>query len=109
MLRGAPISDKERKELNLKAGRLIKSLGIYINVTENRFDVLREQLGWVGYANYYLAKCLNESELENKADVAIYKQLLKIDSKLGTTPSEQLFKCLLYSPREDLIEVSINF
>ena len=67
-------------------------------------DKLRED-GFVGYANYYLQKCWNKSELKNKADATIYKQLLEIDSKLGTTQSEQLRWCLSYSPRKDLIEV----
>ena len=108
MQRGAPISDEERKKLNLQAGRLI--YGRPIPVPENNFDVLRdEEHGFVGYANYYLKKCWNESELKNKADVTRYKQLLEIDSKLGTTQTEQLFECLLYSPRKDLIEVGINF
>ena len=104
MQRGAPISDEERKKLNLQAGRLIKSLGISFAVTENKFDELREK-GFVGYAEYYLFKCWNESELKNKAVVAIYKQLLEIDAKLGTTQSEQLFKCVFYSLRMDLIKV----
>ena len=65
-------------------------------------EKLRE-LGFVGYANYYLKQCWNESELINKADVAIYKQLLEIDAKLGTTQSEQLFS--QYSLRMDLIQV----
>ena len=103
-LRGAPLSDKKRKRLNLKAGRLINSLGIFIHVTENNFDVLRE-LGWVGYAEYYLHNCWNVSELKNKADMSIYKQLLEIDSKLGTTQTEQLFKFVFYSVRMDLIKV----
>ena len=102
--RGAPLSDKEQKELNLEAGRLIKSLGIFINVTENEFDVLRKY-GFVGYAEYYLQKCWDESKLKNKADVEIYKQLLEIDSKLGTTQTEQLFKCVFHSLRIDLIKV----
>ena len=67
-------------------------------------DKLRE-LGYVGYASYYLRHCWNESELKNKADVTIYKQLLQIDAKLGTTQSEQLFECVRFSPRKDLIEV----
>ena len=100
------MSDKERKELNLKAGRLIKSLGISIPVTENTFDVLRdEKHGYVGYANYYLQKCRDESELINKADVRIYKQLLEIDSKLGTTQTEQLFECVFNTLRMNLIKV----
>ena len=67
-------------------------------------DKLRED-GFVGYANYYLQKCWDESELENKADVTIYKQLLEIDAKLGTTQSEQLFECVFQSLRIDLIKV----
>ena len=104
-LRGAPLSDKERKELNLQAGRLIKSLGIFINVTENKFEMLRGELGFVGYAHYYLQGCWDKSELKNKADVAVYKQLLEIDSKLGTTQTEQLFECVFSSLRIDLIKV----
>ena len=102
--RGAPLSNVDRKELNLKAGRLIKSLGISIGVTENRFDVLREK-NYVGYAEYYLLKCYGESQLENKADIKIYKQLLEIDSKLGTTQTEQLFWCVFNTVRIDLIKV----
>ena len=71
--------------------------------------MLREK-GFVGYAEYYLRQCLNESELTNKADKAVYKQLLEMDStQLGITQSHQLSKCLLYSPQKDLIEVRINF
>ena len=103
--RGAPLSDKERKELNLEAGRLIKSLGIFINVTENKFAMLREELGYVGFANYYLQECWDESGLKNIADVEIYKQLLEIDSKLGTTQSEQLFECVFNTLQMDLIKV----
>ena len=103
------MSAKERKELNLEAGRLIQSLGIYMDVKDGEYDELREELGFVGYANYYLQKCWDKSELKNKADVTIYKLLLEIDSKLGTTQSEQLFWCLCYSPRKDLIEVLIYF
>ena len=99
------MSDTERKRLNLKAGRLIKSLGISIVVSENNFDVLRENHGFVGYANYYLKQCYDESELVNKADVTIYKQLIEIDSKLGTTQTEQLFECVFHSVRMDLIKV----
>ena len=104
-LRGAPLSDKERNELNLKAERTIYSTGIYMMITGKEFDVLRDEYGYAGYAEYYLRKCWDESELKNKADVAVYKQLLKIDSKLGTTQSEQLFWCVFDSLRIDLIKV----
>ena len=104
-LRGAPRSDKERKQLNLKAGRLIQNLGIFICVTENEFDVLRGELGYDGYASYYIHNCWDKSKLKNKADVTIYKQLLEIDSKLGTTQSEQLFECVFNSVRMKIIKV----
>ena len=102
MLRGAPISDKERKEFYSKARILIRSRGI--KMYDYEFGELRED-NFVGYAHYYLQECWDESELKNKADVTIYKQLLEIDSKLGTTQSEQLFKCVFTSLRIDLIEV----
>ena len=67
------------------------------------------KFNYVGYAQYYLQQCWNKSELKNEADVTIYKQLLEIDAKLGTTQSEQLFKCIRYSPRKNFIEVRIHF
>ena len=106
MLRGAPISDEERNELNMKAKKLFENHGI--DMIFDDYDEIRED-GGVGYAHFYLDECWNESELKNKADVTIYKQLLEIDAKLGTTQTEQLYWCLRYSPRKDLIEVSISF
>ena len=99
------MSDEERKELNLKAGRLIQSLGIRMIVRDRVYDVLREKNGYVGYANYYLSESWDESELKNKADVVVYKQLLEIDSKLGSTQSAQLFECVNTTLRMDLIKV----
>ena len=54
----------------------------------DKHDKRLRQYGYNGYAHYYL------QELKTKADVAIYKQLLEIDAKLGTAQSEQLFECL---------------
>ena len=104
------MSEEQRVELYLKAGTLIQSL-LPINVVavaswqHGIYDVLREELGYVGYAHYYLRQCLDKSELENKADITIYKQLLEIDSKLGTTQSEQLFQCVFHPARMDIIKV----
>ena len=75
-----------------------------INIDQVGLDKVRE-LNYVGYAHFYLQECWDESELKNKADVAVYKQLIEIDSKLGTTQTEQLRWCVAYSPRQDLIEV----
>ena len=75
-----------------------------MDVKDGEYDELKE-LGYVGYAHYYLKFCWDKSELKNKADVKIYKQLLEIDAKLGTTQSEQLFGCVFNSLRMDLIKV----
>ena len=99
------MSDGQRKELNLKACRLIKNQGIQTVIADNDFDELRENLGYVGFADYYLRKSYDKSELKNKADITIYKQLLEIDSQLGTTQTEQLFQCVFHSVRMDLIKV----
>ena len=102
MLRGAPISDEEKKELNLKVRSLFETHGVRMILKD--YDEIRERK-FVGYAEYYLFKCWDESELKNKADITIHKQLLEIDSKLGTTQSEQLFECVFNSLRIDLIKV----
>ena len=102
MLRGAPISDEERKELNLEARRLFESHGVRMVLDD--YDEMRES-NHVGYASYYLFKCWDKSELKNKADVTTYKKLLEIDAKLGTTQTEQLFECVFHSLRMDLIKV----
>ena len=109
--RGAPLSDAERKELNLEAARLIESLGIPAAVEENghraliTFSDLRVNMGYVGFADYYLGYFYDESKLINKADIRIYNQLLDIDSKLGTTQTEQLIACVYKAIRMDLIKV----
>ena len=107
------MSDDDRRELNLKAGRLIKNQGISIYITENEYEELRA-VGFVGYAEYYLRESYDESELRNTAVVEIYEELLGIDSKLGTTTettieTEQLFAYVAQSVRMDLFKVIVIF
>ena len=90
--------------MNFKAGSLIANLGIYLSVKDQLYDELRES-DCVGFANYYLYRCYDKSEMTNKANVAIYKQLLDIDAKLGTSQTEQLFECVKHTIRMDLIKV----
>ena len=58
-----------------------------------------------GFATVYLKACWNENELENNANRDIFKQLMQIDTKFGTTDSELLMECIQYSLRMDLIKV----
>ena len=95
---------EERKELYLKAEALIQSVGITMPARENWYDFLREN-GIFGYGTYYLVTSWDNFELISKADPIIYKQIREIDAKLGTTTTEQLFECVLFSVRMDLIKV----
>ena len=47
----------------------------------------------------------DENDLINKADIKIYKKLIKIDEKLGTKMTEQMYRCVQYSFRKDLFKV----
>ena len=96
------MSDEKRKELNSEASTLLKDC---LGVDELVYDDYDELRDYAGYAEYYLQECWDKSQMKNNADVAVYKQLLEIDSKLGTTQSEQLFGCVSYSLRIDLIQV----
>ena len=62
-------------------------------------------LKYAGYANYYLESCLNRFTGINYADVSIHRQLIDIDSKLGSDTSLQLYGCLSTTTRSDLIKV----
>ena len=72
------------------------------------YDLLRKE-NWVGFANVYLWRCDKDSKTENIADIEVYRTLVELDSRLGTTCSEQLYKCLLYTTRSDIIKVEIKY
>ena len=68
------------------------------------YENLRKK-GWVGFAHVYFYRCKKESKSENMADAELYEKLVELDTRLGTTASEQLYWCLKYSLRLDLIKV----
>ena len=47
----------------------------------------------------------DETDLINKADINIYKELITIDEKLGTQMTEQMFYGVQFSFRKDLFKV----
>ena len=99
------MNEKERVELNSQAARLMRSLGYFTDVGDDVYDALRWHHHYAGYAHIYLQGQYDNTELVNKADITIYKRLLEIDAKLGTTQTEQLFECVFDSVRLDLIKV----
>ena len=68
-------------------------------VTERKF---------IGYAEQYLDRCKTESKSDNInyiIDIRVFSKLVELDSKLGTLAVEQLFWCLIYTTRWDIIKV----
>ena len=60
----------------------------------------------IGFAHLYLQRCKRESKLDDEIDIRLYTKLVQLDSKLGTTATEQLFCCISHSLKFDLIKVS---
>ena len=73
----------------------------------NEYEELRKNR-WVGFAEVYLRQCTKESKTKNIPDIQVYNQLVKLDTRLGTTSSEQLFACLLFTTRLDIIKVKLK-
>ena len=69
-------------------------------------EILREK-GHVGFAEIYLKQFDEESKSVDEIDVEIYIKLVELDSRLGTTASEQLKQCLEYTARYFIIKVWI--
>ena len=73
----------------------------------NEYEELRKN-GSTGFANLYLWRCDVESKSDDQMDIHVYSQLVKLDSRLGTTASEQLTKCLEFTTQSDIIKVLIS-
>ena len=87
---------KIRLELNKKGMDLLEM--------NDDYDEIRED-GLVGFAHYYLRQSWHKTARVNKANVKVYEELVKIDNQLGTKMSEQLFYCVFWSFRLDLVKV----
>ena len=94
------MTEDQKLELNKQGIDLLKKN----NVGYLDYDTLRKGR-WAGFANYYLGQSWDETALVNRAKVKVYEELFKIDNQLGTTMSEQLFKCVYSSLRLDLVKV----
>ena len=97
------MSEDEKEILNQPGRSFFREDG-FILEDDVDYDGMRNN-GGAGYASYYLYNCWNESEMKNEADVSIHRRLVDIDSKLGTNASLQLFGCIMFTTRWDLIKV----
>ena len=102
--RGAKVTDEEKKRLNKLGGNILRETGLDFEEWKDH-DWLKKDSGGVnGYAGWYLRKCV--SKKTNEADATVYQRLVDIDTKLGTEFSVQLYLCLLWTTRWDIIKVS---
>ena len=96
---------EEKKQLNQLVISIIREAGFILEECKD-YDWMNKN-EFEGYAEYYLSKCWNNSQMMNEADLSIYLQLVEIDSVLGTTASLQLGACLSWTIRWDIIKVEI--
>ena len=66
-----------------------------------------KKLDAVGFAQIYLHQFNKGSNPEEEIDIEVYTKLVQLDSKLGTTASEQLYRSIYYTTRSDIIQVLI--
>ena len=101
------VSIEKKKQLNQIGGRLLREAGI--NFTENNdYDWIRKST-LAGYAHIFVQNCWNDSIRRNEADESVFRELVDIDLELGTSASEQLFWCLCWTTRLDIINVRMFF
>ena len=65
---------------------------------------MKDEPKYYKFADLYLLRCKEES---NEINERVYSKLVKLDFKLGTTPSTQLFSCLCITIRSDIIKVQV--
>ena len=71
----------------------------------NEYEIVKKK-GFVGFADKYLYQFKSKSQ--DQIDIHIYAKLVKLDTRLGTTASEQLRWCLEFTSRSDIIKVTIR-
>ena len=98
------IDDTLIKNSNDLGGKILREAGLDFEEWKDYYWIL-EKTKDVGYADYYLVRSWNQSKLINEADVEVYERLVDIDKVLGTENFRQLFCCLGWTTRWDIIKV----
>ena len=60
---------------------------------------------YIGFAHFYLSQCSQESKSVNEIVKEVYIKLVELDRRLGTSPTEQLFNCILYTLDAEILKV----
>ena len=102
------MNEEEKKRLNESAGKILREAGLDFEMWKD-YDWIKKTTKDVGYADYYLVRSWNDSKKINEADATVYQKLVDIDTRIGTKLSEQLFCCLCWTTRWDIIKVFLHF
>ena len=100
ILRDAGVNFDESKDYDW-----IKTNDLSFNLYPKTFKRSRDSrplFRHVGYAGYYLEK-------SKETNAALYRQLVDIDTGLGTKASDQLLICLFFRIQPEIIEVRTLF
>ena len=89
----------------------LSSIHIFNSFQSINFEAVTEyedlkKKKYVGFAARYLDNF--ESKSHDQIDIHVYTKLVELDSRLGTTASEQLRWCLEFTSRSDIIKVTIR-
>ena len=98
------MSEEEKKRLNESAGKILREAGLNFELWKD-YDWIKKEADCEGYAEYYLKKCQIDSKVTNEADATVYQKLINIDTVLGTDASQQLYGCVYWTDRWDIIKV----
>ena len=98
------MNEEEKKRLSELGGKILREAGLDFEEWKD-YDWIKKETRDVGYAGYYLARSWNKSKMINKADATVYQRLVDIDTTLGTDLSLQLWCCLGWTTRWDIIKV----
>ena len=119
MFRGA-MSDQDKETLNAGGAMILRQNGFNFGEGKDYYWI-RKETHDAGYAEYYLRRCKSsttpfpepffhngDSFFDPEPDIDDYKNLVLIDSALGTDNSSQLFGCICWAPRLDFMKVKKN-
>ena len=57
-----------------------------------------------GFGHFYYQR-YKKSKPEDEIDKEVYTKLVNLDTRLGTSPSKQLFMCIFFTLDPDIIKV----
>ena len=62
---------------------------------------------FAGFAEFFLQGLSQKSQSDDEIDTEVYAKLIELDTRLGTTATEQLIGCIAGTTRCDIIKVWI--